>query len=1342
MEILISILIGMASNASYDLVKSWLPFKFSDRNIQKAIREAYDRALRQWTVNSNIRDREESYLQTRLQEAIQQLLTNSLIESSGSALLELFRAELEKDNRTQGFLHYCISLDTHTLVRQIHDAIQPKTAPPLSFANDYFIRHITLVEYHIPRIVRLISLPQKESSEILSDRTDSLTDLTIRCPRLVVLGSAGMGKSTELKQLALQLTEICCPFHLPLNTFTGTRTLEQMFASEWLAAGRFKALLLDGLDEVLPEDAERVKREIGRFANVYPEIPIIVSCRSNFYTLPTAGAGGSLNGFAVAALEPLTLATVQTYIVHAHPLIDAEEFLNQVHRQGLVVLLENPFWVIAMVEFYQEHKSLGGSITELLEYLIERNFKRDASHYDGSIPLAEQRHELFRHLETIACCMNITGTRTITDTEVAELLSDREAYRLIRYSGTFSKDETDHWQFKHGYFQEFLTVRLLSRQTFDRILPLIRSASDTVLPGWQNTLTLLLNILPKGSTLFGLLVGWLAEHDPAGLIAMEPEKLNVDLRISIFKSIFNYYKEKDIWLDDKKVAQTDYARFGGNDDCIRLLIDEASDLTNSRRTQLNALIALLYFDYSSTQLGHWIIDRLMALLHNPDDQDGDGINLVVGIICTTGLYQSQDIDTLFERFQHREHRHIRSALYHLALRSGTHETRIDYFLHGLTKISQSSPERSKTILLGEVSYIYEAIKSCKTTTAIRRILAFMLRYPHQLDCHDSDFKKMLPILMRHTAEAFAKDNTLYFFVKHIFQKTAWWSSLDRWSQDILPFFDLSQTHERLLHEAIERATERWKYAQILANLLQENDCRTILNAYKNNLLGHDQLDSICHTLHQSKPQLYQSLKDLLESETDFRFILPRFPDNEAIRRQRTREEFDILFDRNAFRDALIELLGSRESLTKEEYEQIHEDDIHTHLSEPERFLNNSVTCWMSDMLDDKVLSLQFIRTWCDDTQNEIYFIHNICRLLRSRSEDLEISDQQLNYLHQWFDRITPNIDPRRVFVNNNGWVEFEQHIQSWVILLTSFEFSISDELLLDLTLCCFGSGVSQYDWPISLEYIEQHLNNKQLLPERILHNLRMGVINWEPIYDSHADYVFDHQLSEGYELMVKDLVRTRFKIEHWGTILVNQFFEHQLSSYLIPYWDQLDLKLKLAITEQLGLKGWSCPSIANRLPELYDDRTSDEQQSIYAALIRVGDIRGLQFSIQWAKRYKRSPFSQHGCHPAYFETLDALPHLMTLLELSYDPEIETEHDLDCMLPLVMSALQRLALAKRDNYEPVKADILRFMTENPDLPEIRFLNSYLEQMKQEFGIKYAPAYTLSEARQLLLQQQFI
>lgn len=137
MSLLSQILIGMAGNTGYAIVQSLLPFRFSDHSIQKAIQEAYKRALQQWTVNRGIRDREEIYLQHHLAKAITQLSENPFAKGAGNDLLALFRAELEKDDRTQGFLHYCLSQDTNKVAHQILQIVHPQETHRSSYANDF-----------------------------------------------------------------------------------------------------------------------------------------------------------------------------------------------------------------------------------------------------------------------------------------------------------------------------------------------------------------------------------------------------------------------------------------------------------------------------------------------------------------------------------------------------------------------------------------------------------------------------------------------------------------------------------------------------------------------------------------------------------------------------------------------------------------------------------------------------------------------------------------------------------------------------------------------------------------------------------------------------------------------------------------------------------------------------------------------------------------------------------------------------------------------------------------------------------------------------------------------------
>lgn len=558
----------------------------------------------------------------------------------------------------------------------------------------------------------------------------------------------------------------------------------------------------------------------------------------------------------------------------------------------------------------------------------------------------------------------------------------------------------------------------------------------------------------------------------------------------------------------------------------------------------------------------------------------------------------------------------------------------------------------------------------------------------------------------------------------------------------LTFFDKTGTRERLFTDALKQAKAD-RYAQsVLEFAITPAFFPLLIQAYQKQIIDSDQLNLICRSTKWDQPEIFESLKQMIETKTDVRIIFPPTFDRDAIYRQHEQEAYDILFDTTGFHKACVDFLGERDSLSSEEYKTLRLNFRKTVHDPGDEFANRSVRRWMSSRTEVQPITLQRIEDWFAQPANmESFAMHCICDALMSKNPP-KVSASQKEYLHRWFDQNIETVDFTQAIYISEGKLGWSRKTQWLVLLLNRFEFQLSDAILLDLTHCCFQDPNWQERLPITLEYIEEHLTDKKLLSERIITNIKERTVHINLLYECHAKYIFDHHLTEAYEPIALDLIRSTFDNSRWIDNMIEQLFNANAYEFLTSRWAQMNLNLKLAVARQLSKAG-DHAFISEHLPQLYERCTSmTDQQTVYTLLIAASDIRGLEFSIQWAKRYKHSPFSQHGCHPAYFETLDALPHLMTLLELSYAPEIEPEHELDRMLPLVMSGLQRLALAKRDNYESVKAAILRFMTENPNLPEIRFLNSYLEQMKQKFGVKYAPVYTLSEARQLLFQQKFL
>jgi len=184
-----------------------------------------------------------------------------------------------------------------------------------------------------------------------------------RFGRIVVLGDAGMGKTTMLNRLAVRLAgaEVILPIYVELREYAGGGAPSVAeFASgdggeraERLAAGRV-ALLFDGLDEVLAgasvENAQEAYRRvvdgIGRVAARYPAAMIAVTCRR-------AGWRDGLGGFQVLEVADLDWPRIAEYArgrLGNEP-ARAKAFLSTLRTTAsLPALASNPLVLSLLVE--------------------------------------------------------------------------------------------------------------------------------------------------------------------------------------------------------------------------------------------------------------------------------------------------------------------------------------------------------------------------------------------------------------------------------------------------------------------------------------------------------------------------------------------------------------------------------------------------------------------------------------------------------------------------------------------------------------------------------------------------------------------------------------------------------------------------------------------------------------------------------------------------------------------------------------------------------------------------------------------------------------------------------
>ncbi|MDZ3927204.1 NACHT domain-containing protein [Parabacteroides goldsteinii] len=391
------------------------------------------------------------------------------------------------------------------------------------------------------------------------EQTDSL--------RMVLLGGAGLGKTTELQQVAWEISKRKkFPIFLSLNNYTSRETnIEKYINPRWNEIPPQQlVILMDGFDEIEPGSTMQAVRDIQSFAEQNPSIKIIVSSRTNFYN-KTSGEeeGSTLRDFSPYLLESLTQEDYKKYITENFT-FDYDCFYKEVTQNRLLPLLENPFFLIALAEIYAEEGKLDKNKSLIIGQLIEKRLNNDIAHYKDAVKdIADNKDHIFKTLKEIATCMVVAGLRSITGKELLFLARNQNNVNLIKRATLFIKsNQRGYWQFEHSYFQEYLAAQYFADLSIDEIKKMMTgSGSGHVMPTWQNTLTLLLSLLKSTDSLFSDLIDWLVNTDPVALLGIEPERLSEDLREQIFRDIFNYYKGKLIWLDNTRINYEDYASF-------------------------------------------------------------------------------------------------------------------------------------------------------------------------------------------------------------------------------------------------------------------------------------------------------------------------------------------------------------------------------------------------------------------------------------------------------------------------------------------------------------------------------------------------------------------------------------------------------------------------------------------------------------------------------------------------------------------------------------------------------------------------------------------------------------
>lgn len=731
--------------------------------------------------------------------------------------------------------------------KEVHKLVEPKDyIKPAVFVNRML--------YPINQEVEKIE-DNRWPSTLIDLLTNEILTKNSQC-RIFLQSEAGMGKSTELLNAAHYLRTynltLIFPVLLQLKNYVDedipTWLDEQQPGWRGLELSTL-LLLFDGLDEVKSEKREEFIRKVRGFMDAHPFCHVLISCRTNFATSRL-----QFNTFKVYELRPFDENDIVTYARKVIPEKQIASFLDRLEDHSLNYGLENPFSLNYFTQYYKTNPNTTlKTRSELLAKVVELKSKDDQIRYQIDHPEAYSKL-----LKRLAFIMNLLGVNSLNDNELLQIFPDAIQYERCRQSSLLKVIE-NQTSFEHNILQEYFAALELSVKPIERLKDWVSFRPDhkKLKSKWFNTIGILLEILPKDSQILNDVVNLVSVQEPQLLMGIEYGHFDSNLRVEIFKTIFNSSNRKyfyDVYYDIRLLS---FADINNNPDVIGFLIEQADNgldwqraesfyyLSHADRNQLfgyeNELIevSIKALKNESSLVQEKALEAVRHLkLSNPVL-----IELVTGSMPNLNLYK------------------IRDNAYQYLNALGCSEQYIDFYLQGYLIYLQDNSDNHEAFFVKMGPGFIDGLKAMMNPQNLSKIITLIIsnieRWRDNSDFFEKDFnedEKFFDIFASRLAVAYKTDNSLYSQVLSLCY-VANKRHLANIFKPIAKFFELTGTQKRAFWDAFSLDDDEHSYlvSGWIVNELILDDC---IHRFEKGQLKEDKVWNIIQSLTMRKKVIY------------------------------------------------------------------------------------------------------------------------------------------------------------------------------------------------------------------------------------------------------------------------------------------------------------------------------------------------------------------------------------------------------------------------------------------------------------------------------------------------------
>ncbi|MCZ4243974.1 NACHT domain-containing protein [Pedobacter punctiformis] len=766
--------------------------------------------------------------------------------------------------------------------------------------RELYIGTITKDPHHIKRTLRA------ESEEDIYEWGDNdrkfLIDLLPSSKwGVVLLGNPGYGKTSELKDFAIELWETReMGMHIPkyerLRDFNSGMAIEDLLPDNYQHIGSL-VVILDGIDEIY--DIADFTNKLRRFFSDKREyldegsIKFVVSCRTNIYlkyikvieNLKPYFLNGVTEGGAVRFL----------YNKYSIDLIGRKEFDFWRFRD----IIQNPFYLEMIGKSLMINPDIAISRPKLIESYIDQRLEEDFIDKNRN-DITFSKSEQLQIAKELAVAMEVMQRSELKENEIRAVLGEG---RDCAKNPFLEQSSSGTWSFEHKNIQEFLTARSLSLLGFESIIELISigDGSNKVHPSWFNVISFLLNMSFDGKTYLKL-VDWLVKYDLELVFSADPGSIPQDIKNSALQTIFKSTTiDQSLWLPNLSAIAT----LGNTEANVQYLFDQLGDSSLHIRPRMSASSLLrempLTLNYPKRlevvceQLVQEFIASPVEMLYLMED--------VLKLVLGAPRYHNEIILTFIitelKEFDQREI--VRPVLDSIS------ETNlfqyIDYVLGILSKSIKEKPwnHRSK---YGSVVSTKEKIFNlfCKVEDPLLliRIFSYLIERHKNYELREKDVNEFYV----HITTVFKIHiNDIKDKLAEVIIDAVLGDKIRHFEDDLLVnLVKVCQLEGFIAPRLLNHASQDSMVVHFVAAILNDKIIEMVINTYNSGKLDGTFINSLRNITSHDNIDLGVQFQSLIQSRTPYRFdvlVDKKERENEiTFNQSREQADFDIRFDKH------------------------------------------------------------------------------------------------------------------------------------------------------------------------------------------------------------------------------------------------------------------------------------------------------------------------------------------------------------------------------------------------------------------------------------------------------------